>query len=200
MLAVVLLVVTLSSVTALPLCMWAGGCKISDVTCTANGISCGSSGPSGCCSGVCGATGKCVAASPTPQCTYTKPLKCWKQAYPTNTVFLNTLSGPNGHDAHVQMGYISVVNDDLYPVERLNGSPVMTPQYAKDLCDALTENFCGGVQIFMAPPPEKFQNSTRYDNWANLLTPAEFTWYKDTPETLPSTTPVKGYAYQRVAC
>jgi len=52
----------------------------------------------------------------------------------------------------------------------------------------------------MAPPPEKFQNSTRYDNWANLLTPAEFTWYKDTPETLPSTTPVKGYAYQRVAC
>ena len=140
--------------TAVPLCMWAGGCKVStdcvsgaicqakdqyyqqcvpDLTCNANGISCGSSGPSGCCSGVCSAAGKCIAASPVPQCTYTKPLKCWKQAYPTNTVFLNTLSGPNGHDAHVQMGYISFVDETFYPLERFNGSPVLTPQYAKDL-------------------------------------------------------------------
>jgi len=63
----------------------------------------------------------------------------------------------------------------------------------------MTENFCGGVQIFMAPP-EKYENATIYTNWANLLTPGEYSWYKGTPETLPSAAVVKGYAYERVAC
>lgn len=75
-----------------------------------------------------------AATTTQPSCTYTKPSMCWRQAYAKNTVFLNTLSGPNGNNPndHVQMGYVSQVLD-MYPIEYFNGQPIITLSYAKEL-------------------------------------------------------------------
>ena len=147
----------IGSAASQKLCLWASGCGITtdcasgsicshqsqyfsqcipDPSCVANGKWSGVLGPSGCCSGTINRSGVCVAAPAGSQtCVYTKALTCWKQAFAMNTVYLNTLSGPNGNtpNSHAQMGYISQIFDDNYPAEILNGQPVVTPQYAKDL-------------------------------------------------------------------
>lgn len=146
-----------TTATPAPLCTWATGCSLSsdclpgatcvhmsqytsqcqpDATCLAANAVCGPGGPAACCSGKCNSnTGTCAAVPTTqPKCTYTKPSLCWRQAYAKNTVFLNTLSGPNGNtpNDHVQMGYVSQILD-MYPAVYLNGQPVITLSYAKEL-------------------------------------------------------------------
>ena len=63
----------------------------------------------------------------------------------------------------------------------------------------MTPAFCGAVQIFLAPPGNESAFNF-YPNWINVLTPLEYSTYKNSPQTLPNTTPVMGYAYERVPC
>jgi hypothetical protein len=121
---------------------------------------------------------------------------CWEQAFTTNTVFINTLSGPNGNNpnTYVQFGYISAIYDD-YPNVIANGLPNITADIAKEKCDALGPNFCAAVQFFEClDRPEAY--------WANLLTPLEYSEHNNNPQVIPAAALVEvtGYAYRRVPC
>ena len=136
----------------------------------------------------------------SPAKTTTKPKPspppgppCWKQVFPQNHVFLNTLDGSG---QVVQMGYIS----STYDGEGLpsSGQPVMSIDLAEKLCDAMNTvgTFCAGFQYIYCANPY----GAGFLPWVDLLTPLEFnTYYKNSGQNINSTY-VSAVAYAKLPC
>ena len=73
--------------------------------------------------------------------------------------------------AHVQMGYISAVDELNYPDIVPSGQPNVTPEMCYELCDKVGPSICGAAQFYACDKTDPTQN------WCNLLTPSEFKKY-----------------------
>jgi len=92
---------------------------------------------------------------------------CWEQAFVNNTVFINTLG-----TGHVQMGYLSQLNELNYPNIIPSGMPKITVELLKENCDKLGIKMCAAIQFFQCPGTWG-EDKLSYD-WGNLLTPEEY--------------------------
>jgi hypothetical protein len=92
---------------------------------------------------------------------------CWEQAFVNNTVFINTLG-----TGHVQMGYISQVNELNYLSIIPSGMPKITIELLKEKCDKLGVKICAAIQFFHCPGTWGEDNLSL--DWGNLLTHEEY--------------------------
>ena len=92
---------------------------------------------------------------------------CWEQAFVNNTVFINTLG-----TGHVQMGYLSQVNELNYPNIIPSGMPKITVELLQEKCDKLGVKICAAIQIFKRTGTWG-QDKLSYD-WGNFLTHEEY--------------------------
>jgi hypothetical protein len=98
---------------------------------------------------------------------FTYSLRCWEQAFVNNTVFINTLG-----TGHVQMGYLSQLNELNYPSIIASGMPKITIELLKEKCDRLGIKICAAIQFFHCPGTWGEDNLSL--DWGNLLTPEEY--------------------------
>ena len=110
--------------------------------------------------------------------------KCWLKV-PKDKVFVDTLGA-----GHVQMGFISYLNDLSGP----SGQPEITASKCQKFCDDMGPDYCAAVQIFLCKDAQV--------NWCNLLTPVEYNTAKGNPVTIHPEAPgsVVGAAYYRGTC
>jgi len=92
---------------------------------------------------------------------------CWEQAFVNNTVFINTLG-----TGHVQMGYLSQLNELNNPNIIPSGMPKITVELLKEKCDKLGVKICAAIQFFKRPGTWGEDNLS-YD-WGNFLTHEEY--------------------------
>ena len=123
------------------------------------------------------------------------PCYNWKQVFPPNHVFLDTLAGTG---KSVQLGYVSSIYD-AYPDAYPSGLPVITLDIAQKLCDAMNTvgTFCSAFQFFRCPNPGV---PGTFVTWADLLTPYEYNKYNKNSGQNINSTIVAAVAYAKVPC
>ena len=88
---------------------------------------------------------------------------------------------------HVQMGYLSAVDENAYPTVYESGMPAITAESCVAACDALGPKICAAAQIFLCTDAKV--------TWCNLLTQHEFS--TSSPVTV-NTAEVVGQSFARI--
>lgn len=121
----------------------------------------------------------CVLASATAD--------CWAKT--KDYAWVDT-RGPG----HVQMGYLSAVNEANFPDIAPSGQPTMTSSRCRDACEDLGPKLCAAAQFYLCPNENL--------SWCNLITPTEFDASKKSPVFIDSSeeSGISAVSWKRVLC